>query len=71
MDLMALVKSFLHDQSTPVQIDGRHVQVDQELAQRNADRAVMARQRLGDKWIGARKVGRINRRDYDDIDMRR
>ena len=71
MDLMKLVKSLMYDQSTPVQIDGRHVQVDQELAQRNADRALLARQRLGEKWIGARKVGRINRRDYDECDFRR
>ena len=71
MDLKTLVRSWLYDQSAPVEVDGRHVQVDQELAQRNADRALMARQRLGEKWIGARKVGRINRRDYDDFDARR
>ena len=66
MDLTRLLRSFLYDRAAPIEIDGRHVQVDQELAQRNADRALLARQRLGEKWIGARKVGRINRRDYDE-----
>ena len=71
MDLTRLLKSFLHDSTAPTEIDGRHVQTDPDLAGRNADRALLARQRLGEKWIGARKVGRINRRDYDDFDARR
>ena len=71
MDWKRLVKSWVYDQSAPLQVDGRHVQVDPELARRNEDRALVARQALGDKWIGARKVGRINRREYADFDTRR